>query len=207
MVLRGCLDVGFPSIPGLFRETKLCSILSPAPQPQQIPVTCSRHTLKKNCPPATETSVSPHIYQHTNYFCHLHTYTPLCLCPISTLSSEILIFHYHFSFPLLVLMAEWNPSKQNRTHTPYAANVLQNEATSWLHLKPSPRSHSTNQHKLTRACLASGPSTAQTSQAQTSQTPKNLGLHRNSVPLQAAYTNRPSSPMPGTVIRLWRNTS
>lgn len=150
MVLRGCLDVGFPSIPGLFRETKLCSILSPAPQPQQIPVTCSRHTLKKNCP-ATETSVSPHIYQHTNYFCHLHTYTPLCSCPISTLSSEILIFHYHFSFRLLVLTAEWNPSKQNRTHIPYAANVLQNEATSWLHLKPSPRSHSTNQHKLTRA--------------------------------------------------------
>lgn len=204
--LRGCLDVGFPSVPELFRETKMRSIPSPALQPQQIPVTCHRHALKKNRPPATETSALPHTYQHTNYFCHLQTRTLLCLCPISTLSSEIRNFYYDFSFPFLFLMAEWNPRKQNKTH-PHTANILQNDGTSWLHFKPSPRSHSADQHKLTRAGPHYRSLNSPNVTSPTSWTPKNLGLHQDSVPLQAAYTNPPSSQTPDTVTRLWRNTS
>lgn len=125
--LRGSLDVRFPSVPGLFTETKLCSIPSPTQQPQRIPVTSRRHTLKNNHPPATETPVLPTpINTHITLATYIHIL--LCLCPISMLGSEILIFYYHFSFLLLLLMAEWNPRKQNKT-PPHAANILQNEAT------------------------------------------------------------------------------
>lgn len=81
------------------------------------------------------------------------TYIYPTLCPVSTRSSEVFIFHHHFSFPLRFLTTEWNPRKQNIMSCPplRAANILQNKATSWLCLKPSPRSHSTDQHTPERA--------------------------------------------------------
>lgn len=123
--LRGSLDVGFPSVPGLFTETKLYSIPSPTQQPQQIPVTSSRHTLKNNHP-ATETSVLPTSI-NTHYFSYLHTHSTLLVSHFYGRFTDT-YFLLSFSFLLLFLMAEWNPRKQNKT-PPHAANILQNEAT------------------------------------------------------------------------------
>lgn len=146
--LRGSLDVGFPSVPGLFTEIKLCSIPSPTQQPQQIPVTSSRHTLKNNHPPATKTSLLPtSINTHITLATYIHIL--LCLCPISMLGSEILIFYY---LPLSSSSFSWlNETPESKTeHLP----MLQTSSKTKQFMpavKFSSCSHSPNQHKLIRA--------------------------------------------------------
>jgi len=141
-----------------------------------------------------ETSLSPHIYPRPNYVHHLHTHTLLRLCHISTLSSEILIFFLSFLFPSPLSHGWMKPQKANKnTHTPqpHCIHPLHNDSnflTAFEASTPLKQREST---------------TAQMSQAKTSQTPKNLRLHYDLVPVQAACTNPPPSPSPGTLTRLW----
>lgn len=82
----------------------------------------------------------------------------------STLSSEILIFYYSFSFPFL--MAEWNPGKQTLLwckHPPKPGNFL--TAFDVFH-----HAHTVQIHRnLPGWDPVSGASTAQKSEAQTSR--------------------------------------
>lgn len=140
--------MGFPSVPGLFTETKLCSIPSPTQLPQQIPVTSKRHMLRNNHPPATETSVLPtSINTHITLTTYIHI--PLCLCPISMLDAEIPIFYY---LPLSSYSLSWlNETPESKTkHLPMlqTSSKMKQLMTA---VKFSSRSHSPNQHKLIRA--------------------------------------------------------
>lgn len=157
-LLRGSLDVGFPSVPGLFTETKLCSIPSPTQLPQQIPVTSSRHMLKNNHPPATETSELPtSINTHIPLATYIHIL--FCLCPISLLDSEISIFYY---LPLSSSFSWLNETPESKIkHLPMlqTSSKMKQLMTA---VKFSSRSHNPNQHKLDRAGPGSGASTAQT---------------------------------------------
>lgn len=118
----------FPSVPGLFTEIKLCSIPSPIQQPQEIPVTSSRHKLKNNHPPATETSVLPtSINTHITSATYIHIL--LCLCPISMLDSEILFTIFFFPPPF---SHGWmKPQKAKENTSPCCKHPLK-WSNSWL---------------------------------------------------------------------------
>lgn len=119
--------MGFPSVPGLFVETKLCSIPSPTQQAQKIPVTSSRHTLKNYHPPATETSMLPiSINTHITLASYIHILC--CLCPISLLGSEILIFYY---LPLSSSSFSWlSETQESKTgHLPMLQTPLKMKQT------------------------------------------------------------------------------
>lgn len=146
--MRGSLNVGFPSVPGLFTEAKLCSIPSPIQQPQQIPGTSSRHTLKNNHSPARETSVPPtSINTHITSATYIHIL--LCLCPISMLGSGILISYY---LPFSSSSFSWlNETPESKTkHLPMLQTSSKTKQLMTA-VKFSSRSHSPNQHKLIRA--------------------------------------------------------
>lgn len=138
----------FPSVPGLFTEIKLCSIPSPIQQPQEIPVTSSRHKLKNNHPPATETSVLPtSINTHITSATYIHIL--LCLCPISMLDSEILIFYYLLlSSSFFSRLNETPESKREHLPMLQTSSEMKQLMTA---VKFSSCSHSPNQHKLIRA--------------------------------------------------------
>lgn len=126
----------------------ICSIPSPTQQPQQIPVTSSRHRLKNNHPPATETSVLP-ISINTHIAAATCIYILLCLCPISMLGSEIFIFHY---LPLPSSSFSWlNETPESKTkHLPMLQTSPKMKQLMTT-VKFSSCSHSPNQHKLIRA--------------------------------------------------------
>lgn len=113
-----------------------------------LPVTSSRHTVKNNHPPATETSVLPtSINTHITLATYIHI--PLCLCPISMLGPEIPNFYY---LPLSSSSFSWlNETSESKTkHLPMlqTSSKMKQLMTA---VKFSSGSHSPNQHKLIRA--------------------------------------------------------
>lgn len=179
----------------------ICSIPSPTQQPQQIPVTSSRHRLKNNHPPATETSVLP-ISINTHIAAATCIYILLCLCPISMLGSEIFIFHY---LPLPSSSFSWlNETPESKTkHLPMLQTSPKMKQLMTT-VKFSSCSHSPNQHKLIRA--GPGFRSLKCHNLKPHRL-KNLGVHATWHSLQAAYTNPPSTQTPGTTTSLWRNAS
>lgn len=197
--LRGSLDMGFPSVPGLFTETKLCSLPSPTQQPQQIPVTSSRHALKNNHPPATETSVLPtFINTHITSATYIHIL--LCLCPISMLGSEILNLLLFFTIISVSSSSfSWlNETPESKTkHLPMlqTSSKMKQLMTA---VKFSSHSHSPNQQKLIRA----GP------QQPKCHKPKLHGLRKFwDFTTTWHFCKQPSTQTRGTTPSPWRNAS
>lgn len=188
--------MGFLSAPWLFRETKLYLVASA--DPRHLQQTCA----EEKPSPATETSVLLHIYQsHKLFLPHIHKYSTL-LVSHSTLSSEIVIFYYSFSFLLPFLMAEWNPGKQTKTPS-HAVNILQNQATSWLHLKLFTM---LTQHKPTQTCQCRVQ--FQEPQQPKSQKPKPHRFQKTWFSTFASSLHQSSFlQTPAAVTRLWRNAS
>lgn len=99
----------------------------------------------------TDLAVTTHLSTHKLFLPLIYTY-PTLLVSHFYLKLRDIYFPPSFLFPSPLSNSWMKPQKAEHNVSPrHAANILQNEATSWLRLKPSPHSHSTNQHTPERA--------------------------------------------------------